>query len=251
MVVQMDFLKELQVYQSPYKKKRIGRPDDDGGYAVCDLPGTYDFFLSGGVANDISFEEDFLRKHPSVPHCFAFDGTVKEFPKTSERITFVKMNLADKTTETTTNFHEVFEKFQNLFLKIDIEGHEFRTVPTWFGKHMHRIKQMVIEIHTPADFKLHPEYYTELQDVDYMKLYDLLKGINETHTMVHFHPNNGCGLHKVGEILVPNVFECTFLRNDLITQKVPNEDPIPSSIDVRNHSYYPETVLKGWPYTRV
>lgn len=247
----MEFLKELQVYQSPYKKTRIGKSNDDGGYAVCELPGTYDFLLSGGVANDCTFEEDFLRAHPSVPHCFAFDGTVKEFPVTKERITFVNINLAEKTTETTTNFHELFEKFQNLFLKIDIEGHEFRVVPTWFGKHMHRIKQMVIEIHTPVDFKRHPNYYSDLQDVEYLQLYELLKGINETHTMVHFHPNNGCGLHQVGEVSVPNVFECTFVRNDLIPEKIPNKDPIPSNIDVRNHSYYPEITLQGWPYSCV
>lgn len=245
-------MEELQVYKSPYPKIRIGKQDDDGGYAVCQNVGSYDFFLSGGVADNITFEEDFLRKNTDVVHCFAFDGTVKEFPKTKERISFFKMNLAEKETESTTNFHKLLEKFQNVFLKLDIEGHEFRVLPTWFGKYMKNIKQMVIEIHTPMDFKLHPEYYTELQDVEYGKLYELLGGINQTHTLVHFHPNNGCGAHrvahKVGEIVVPNVFECTYLRNDLVSTKELNTDPIPSAIDVRNHSYYNEMSLEGWPY---
>lgn len=241
-------MEALQVYQSPYPKVRIGTPNDDGGYAVCQLPGDYDFLLSGGVANNIQFEEDFMKRYPTTLGCFAFDGTVKSFPPTSAKIEFVPMNCAAETTKMTSNFHEVLKNFHNVFVKVDIEGHEFRMVPTWINNYMDRIKQFVIEIHTPADIQKHPDAYPGLQDITHEHMFRMLGDISKTHTLVHFHPNNGCGLHKWQDYTIPNVFECTYIRNDFVTEKIPNKDPIPSPIDVRNHSWYPEIVLRGWPY---
>jgi hypothetical protein len=63
------------------------------------------------------------------------------------RITFVKKNLGAFETETTTNLESYFEKYNNIFLKLDIEGHEFRLLPSIF-KYFHKIKQIVIEYDT-------------------------------------------------------------------------------------------------------
>ena len=240
------YLKELQVYVSPYPKVRIGNPTNDGGYAVCELPGSYDGVLSGGVGNDCSFEEGLLRKYPDLPFCAAFDGTCVA-PLTSAPIRFIRKNLAAQTTETTTNLHEELAAAHDLFVKLDIEGHEFRIVPTW-GQHMTHIKQFVLELHTPADFGKHRECYEGLHDIPYEMVYGLLNFINQTHTLVHLHPNNGCGTHAFGGRNIPNVFECTFVRNEFVPHKTLNIDTIPSSIDVRNHSWYPEITLGGWPF---
>ena len=50
----------LTVYKSQFPKERIGK-DFDGGYIMIDIPGkTYDLLLSGGILDDISFEEEQL-----------------------------------------------------------------------------------------------------------------------------------------------------------------------------------------------
>jgi hypothetical protein len=91
---------------------------------------------------DISFEEEFLSFHPM--ECYAFDGTV-DFQST-EKIKFVKQNLGDNTNETT-NLHEYMIGKENVFMKIDIEGHEFRLFPSMIQNgDIHKIKQLVVEI---------------------------------------------------------------------------------------------------------
>jgi hypothetical protein len=65
----------LTVYESPYPKIRIGK-DSDGGYIIADIPNIkYSCLLSGGISDDISFEEDFIKKYPDTKKVFALDGT--------------------------------------------------------------------------------------------------------------------------------------------------------------------------------
>jgi hypothetical protein len=48
----------------------------DGGYVIADIDG-YDSLFACGIAGDITFEVDFIEKHP-IP-CHLFDGTIDEF----------------------------------------------------------------------------------------------------------------------------------------------------------------------------
>ena len=50
----------LTVYKSPFTKLRLGK-DNDGGYIIAEIPNVnYKTVLSGGIDNDISFEEKYL-----------------------------------------------------------------------------------------------------------------------------------------------------------------------------------------------
>jgi hypothetical protein len=237
----------LRVYESPYPKKRIGR-DRDGGYIISELPGAYDCFISGGISNDISFEQAFLNVHPGLP-CYAYDGTISGLPVADPRITFIKKNLGATESDTLTNLHGRMEPFTNIFMKLDIEGHEFRLLPTLLDGHMQRVKQLVIEIHSPGDIQLHPTYFKGLSDITHPVMFALLRRLNETHTLVHLHPNNGCATHYVDDILVPNVFECTYVRNDMVAERRLNKETLPTSLDRRNLPQKPEIVLQGFPWS--
>ena len=81
-------MENLLLYNSPFSKKRIGK-QNDGGYVISNLPDTYDLFLSGGIANDNTFENDFLLEYPNIP-CYAFDGTISELPQSNNKIVFIK-----------------------------------------------------------------------------------------------------------------------------------------------------------------
>ena len=244
----MDYLKELTLYKSPYPKKRVGNAGD-GGYIICDLPDNYDVLISGGICDNITFENHFLELFPQI-ECFAFDGTVDGLPRKNPKITFVRKNLGAENTESLSNLQEYLEPFHNIFMKIDIEGHEYNLFPAFSEKHMSKIKQLIIEIHTPADIKVKPLYYRDVGHITNSDMYNMIKSISKTHTLVHLHGNNGSRLcHMIEGVIVPNVFECTFIRNDFISNKVLNDEPLPTSLDSPNLVGAPDFSLKGFPYS--
>ena len=241
-------MENLIVYESPFVKQRIGK-ENDGGYVIVDLPDTYDLFISGGISDDISFEESMLNLYPNLI-CYAFDGTVEELPNKNNRIKFYKKNIGNFNNDNVTNLHEYIRPFNNIFMKMDIEGHEFRVMPTIIEANlMHKIKQLVIEIHSPGDIQLYPYYFNGLSDIDNVKMFDLLHNINKTHTLIHFHGNNGCNLQSVDGIVLPHVFELTYIRNDFyLTEKVKNTEPLPTPLDMKNIAHKPDYEFKGFPY---
>ena len=242
----MAAMDSLIVYKSIHKKIRVGKPYD-GGYVICDLPGSYDCIIGCGIADDISFEQKLLEMYPSIP-CYAFDGTIEKLPVADPRISFVRKNVGVLETDATTNLHCYLEKHRDVFMKMDIEGHEFRVLPVLVDRYMDRIKQLVLEVHTPGDIRLHPDYFKGLQDVNDPFMLALLGKIKETHTLVHVHGNNCCRTYSIDDIFMPNVFECTFVRNDCIPVRIPSDEPIPSPIDMPNGASHPDIVLKGYPW---
>jgi hypothetical protein len=236
----------LIIYNPEYTKVRIGRKND-GGYVICNLPTHYDYFVSGGISSDISFEQAFLDKYPSV-QCIAFDGTIDNLPKVDPRISFIKKNLGKDETDTTTNLHSVIEPYSNIFMKIDIEGHEYCLFSSFTEEHMKKISQLVLEIHTPGDIALHPEYFVGLSDITNTVMFDLLKKLNTTHTLVHLHPNNGCKTYHVDGVHIPNVFECTYILNDYVKHRTPNSESLPLSIDMPNIPRKPIVKFDSYPF---
>jgi len=239
----------LILYSTEYKKERIGKPYD-GGYVIYELPSVYDCFISGGISNDISFEQAFLTKYPDIP-CFAFDGTISSLPVADTRIQFIQKNLGNQETHNLTNLHSTIEPFKNIFMKIDIEGHEFRLFPTFTERHMNSIKQLVVEIHSPGDIQLYPNYFRGLSDIQHSQMLQFFEKINKTHTLVHVHPNNGCKTYYVDGIHLPNVFECTFIRNDFVSDRVPNNLPLPTVMDMPNIPNNPIVVFDKYPFCKV
>lgn len=238
-------MNNLILYSPEHPIQRIGK-NNDGGYVICNLPGSYDLFISGGVSNDISFEQHFLNLYPSLK-CYAFDGTVDGLPANDDRIIFVKKNLGRDESSETTNLKQYMDAYENIFMKIDIEGHEFRLFPE-LENYMLKIKQLVLEIHSPGDIKLHPNYFAGLGDIDHPFMFKMFAMLNKTHTLVHVHANNGCMTHMYDGIVIPNVFECTFIRNDFVTTKTPNKENLPLSIDMKNVLSRPDYYINYYPF---
>jgi len=161
-----------------------------------------------------------------------------------------KKNLGNTESETTTNLHSIMENYSNIFMKIDIEGHEFRLFPTFSEEQMKKIQQLVIEIHSPGDIQLHPYYFVGLSDITHSVMMEFFAKINSTHTMVHLHPNNGPATYYVDGIHLPNVFECTFIRNDCVKNRIPNSKPLPTAIDMPNFPDKPVVVFDSYPFVQ-
>lgn len=242
-------MENLIVYNTGHSKRRIGR-NMDGGYVINELPGNYDILISGGIANDISFEIDFLNTYKGI-NCLAYDGTTKlkiDEKQLNNNIKIVKKNLGKENNNILTNLHQEIKEYNNIFLKLDIEGHEFRILPTFNDEQMKKFKQIVLEIHTPFDIEKYNNYFKGLSDIKIDNLFDLLKKINKTHTLVHLHANNGCLMALVDKIPLPHVFEVTYIRNEFSSNKIKNSTPLPTSLDCKNIVEKKDYLLDGFPY---
>jgi hypothetical protein len=240
-------MENLILYTSTYEKIRLGKPHD-GGYVITKLPENYDLFISGGIANDVSFEKNLLSLYPNLK-AYAFDGSINYLPENVDNLFFVKKFLGNHNDEYTTNLIEYIENYNDMFFKIDIEGHEFRLMPEIINKgYITKIKQLVIEIHSPADINMFPDYFKGLQDINNDSMFNLLNEFNKTHTLIHFHANNGCKMQKINDIDLPHVFELTYIRNDFVTERIKNKEPLPTSIDMKNICDKPDYSFNCYPY---
>jgi hypothetical protein len=76
---------------------------------------------------------------------------------------------------------------------------------------------------------------------------NVLKKLNNTHKVIHLHANNCCGTSIYDNIIVPNIFECTYLRNDLQDFTILSNELIPSSLDTPNIGGL-DIILNGYPF---
>lgn len=209
----------LTVYKSPFPKKRLGK-DRDGGYVIVDIPDVnYFIFLACGVGGDISFEEDFINDYPNAKS-YLFDGTVDKLPTEKDNnFTFIKKNIDNFNDNNTTNMHDIIDNNDNIFLKMDIEGAEIPWLKGLSHQQMNKFKQIVMEFHWPFSDK-------EI---------DAFNKINNSHYLVHFHGNNNCGVRYHNGVIIPDVFECTYLHKSYFNSNPElNTEPIPTSFDMPN-----------------
>lgn len=227
-----------------YKNKiRLGN-NYDGGYVIADLPGKYDCYLSCGVNNEESFTRDFLSKfYIPLGNSFAFDGTIDRYPyKYTTDIFFMKKNIDSDETSTTTNLKPILEKYSNIFLKMDIEGGEYK----WLNSdiELSNIKQLVIEFHGTLD---------DSWNVTRSEKNKAMEKILETHTLIHCHANNYGTIYAKNFYghSFPSVIECTFIRNDQLISKKLNTDELPvENIDFKNNINKDEIKLNFWPFVK-
>jgi hypothetical protein len=232
----------LLVYKSKYKKIRLGS-DNDGGYVISDIPIKYDCLISCGISNDITFEKSFCMKYPDVK-IIGFDGTIECLPEECDSITFIKKNITPYNSPLTTNLHDLIPSYDNIFLKMDIETYEFRWLQTLTVEQLNKFTQIVIEFHFPFN----EPGFTHLDEPLPVpeKMFTLTK-LAATHTLVHLHANNCCGTTVYENMVVPNVFECTYVRKDIQNGGRFNTDTIPSSLDRPNLLNMPDITL-SYPF---
>ncbi len=224
----------LTVYKSPYDKVRLGK-DNDGGYIIAQIPDvSYDLFLSGGIETDISFEEDFIEMYD--PLTYSFDGTINCLPKENNKINFIKKNIGNENTENITNLHNEINLAKNIFIKMDIEGGEIPWILSLSNEHMNKFAQIVMEFHFP---------FLEVEKEVFNKL-------NTNHYLIHFHGNNyeSTQIHK--DVIIPNVFECTYLHKKYFNS-IPklNSDLIPGLLDMSNNKFNQDICINYSPFVNL
>jgi len=219
-------------------KWRLGSAGD-GGYVITQTVGEYDCYISAGIGDEESFSRDFLKAFRINPFdCYAFDGTVDKYPfEYTTNIMFIKKNIGGTNSDHTTNLSYLLGSYEDIFLKMDIEGGEYLWLAAAEESELNNIVQMVIEFHGINDDSWGTPYAEKIACL--MKLL-------RNHVIVHAHGNNEGGT----EDGFPNVLELT-----LINKRAYNAGgrkstvPLPiSGLDFRNNPYKPEIDLNHYPF---
>lgn len=204
------FIDFFKIYKYD-KKIRLGI-NKDGGYVIAyDLPKIgdtdYDCYISAGVSTEESFTRDFLNKYKiNKERCYAFDGTIDKYPtEYGNQITFIKKNIDNTNNDATTNMRDIINKCDNIFLKMDIEGCEYKWLKEITTDELKKFKQIVIEFHGILDDSWWCNHDDKIRC--WIKLF-------KTHYLVHAHGNNE-GTQVNG---MPNTIELTYINKNLFVR---------------------------------
>jgi hypothetical protein len=192
-------------------KIRLGN-NSDGGYVIANIS-NYDCYVSAGVSNEESFSRDFIEKFGMTRfNSYAFDGTIDKFPyKYTKNITFIKKNIGPIASDNIANLGYIMENYNDIFLKMDIEGCEYEWILGLTSENLNKFKQIVVEFHGINDDSWNALYEDKV---------NCLKKISETHYLLHVHGNN----YSKTTNFVPDTIETTYVRKDLFDSCPPLND---------------------------
>jgi hypothetical protein len=230
-------LKALEVYQ--YDKKIRKGGNNDSGWVIAELDGSYDAYFSCGVSNEESFSRDFIATYNmKKENNFAFDGTIVDYPyQYTTEINFIKKDIGGSETSTTTNLRYLTDKYSSIFLKMDIEGGEYPWLLATDETTLRKFKQIVIEFHGINDDSWGcPLSYKQI----------CLEKLANTHYLVHAHGNN-CGSRING---IPDVIELTYVVKSYFASPPEfNKTPLPlASLDFPNNTAKADYPLTTYPF---
>jgi len=236
----MNNLDLLTVYNFD-NKIRYGEKKD-GGYVLGDLNGDYDCYISAGISDEESFSRDFINKYNMNEYnSFGFDGTIQNYPYNyTNKISFIKKNINSFNDNNNTNLSYLISKFNNIFLKMDIEGGEYPWLLSIDEEELQKFKQIVIEFHGIMDNEWNCSY------IDKVKC---LQKLSKTHYIIHAHGNNWGGVTNS----IPNVIELTYVNKKYFNDTPElNKTPMPIiNLDFPNNSRFYDINLNFYPFVNL
>jgi Methyltransferase FkbM domain len=227
----------LQVHHFD-KKVRCGN-NTDGGYVFGDLDNCeYDCYISAGISNEDSFSRDFIDKYNMNEYnSFGFDGTIAGYPyQYTKKISFIKKNIHAVDDDNNSSLGFLINKYNNIFLKMDIEGSEYHWLHSISEEQLKKFKQIVIEFHGITNNGWGSTYASKLS---------CLEKLSKTHYIIHAHGNNhGPVVNKI-----PDVIELTYVNKSYFTE-VPklNTNPLPiPNLDFANNGRFDRDIDLNFP----
>jgi hypothetical protein len=255
----LEILEQLKVQNSVNEKKRIGNAGDSG-YVIVDGY-YYDFYISAGIADNVTFDNHFNYLHPEIDG-MCIDGTCNRPKNLVGKYDYIKKFVGNGSKFSTaesqfTTLNEFCIDKKNIFIKMDIEGSEWNWIMEF--EHFQNVKQIVIECHGLFDRRTNEFGWMQIGDYKYETILLALKKLNKTHFLVHIHGNNGGGSFDLrsksisestrGSDELPVVVELTFLRKEdcQFCGDYKNGFPI-VGLDTPNYLHLPEIILDKYPF---
>ena len=232
----------LEVYGYD-KKKRLGN-EMDGGYVIGLLDGGYQCYISAGISNEESFSRDFIHMYKmDQSNSFAFDGTIESYPyEYTRNISFVKKNISCLSDNEHTNLKELISKYNDIFLKMDIEGGEYPWLMSLNSEELDRFKQIVIEFHGITGNGWNCNYHTKMHCLEKLK---------KTHYLIHAHGNNwGSVVNGIPDVIELTYVNKSYFDSHFMTTLLQNHLPLPDTqLDFPNKPDSPEIDLNHYPFS--
>ena len=216
-------LELFKIWDCGLPKCRYGN-QYDGGYVIADGL-DYDYFLSCGIGGNITFEFEFIKDNPIIGKSF-FDADLIRDEITKEKLRLIPdLNFYWLKINSETNLHEYLRKYKNIFLKMDIEGGEFKWIESLPLELLSSIRQMVIEFH------------------DVQRSIECIEKLQLTHSLIHLHGNNYSPCIRIDNQEFPSVYEATFVRTSDFPDIKLSDKKYPCPFDSPNNPYKPEIDL--------
>lgn len=234
----MKNLELLKVYNFD-KKIRLGA-NQDGGYVIGDIDEKYDCYISAGISYEESFSRDFLNKYTYLNknNCYAYDGTIDNYPyQYTKNILFIKKNINSYNDNNNSNLFFLINNYNNIFLKMDIEGYEYEWLLHIDENNLNKFKQIVIEFHGINGNNWNYHYNDKIK---------CLKKLSKTHYLIHVHGNNYS--HAIYNI--PDIIELTYINKNYFNS-IPelNTHPLPiANLDFPNNNSCYDYNLNFYPF---
>uniref|UniRef100_A0A6C0D219 Uncharacterized protein n=1 Tax=viral metagenome TaxID=1070528 RepID=A0A6C0D219_9ZZZZ len=235
----MNHLDLLHVYK--YDKKIRYGTYGDGGYVIAELDGGYDCYISAGISDEESFSRDFINKYNmNKDNSYGFDGTIQDYPYQYTRdITFIKKNINNFNDDKNSNLYFLTNGYNNIFLKMDIEGGEYPWLLQIDESQLNKYKQIVIEFHGLTSHGWGCHYDDKVK---------CLEKLSKTHYIVHAHGNNW------GPVVngFPDVLELTYINKNYF-KSVPeiNTMSLPIvNLDFPNRGDMNDIPLNFYPFVK-
>jgi hypothetical protein len=244
-----DILDALVVYNPKNNKIRLGSSGNgngDGGYVIIDGY-EYDYYIGCGIGYSTQFDFEFSQKYPNITG-LAFDGEIKHYPNLPSNIKFISKNISTNNTNHETNLNHEMQNFNNIFMKMDIEAHEWNWIKSF--NHFDKIKQFVIEIHGLFDGDTSDGSWSNIGKYKPEDIKSCLEIINQTHHLIHFHANDNGKYEFFDGKEFPTVAELTYIRKKDCLIEGLNKTPFPiTGLDYSNGRERHILELSKYPFT--
>tara|TARA_B100000029_G_C17491267_1_gene929200 strand:+ start:521 stop:1312 length:792 start_codon:yes stop_codon:yes gene_type:complete len=234
---------------------RLGRKED-GGYIISEkVLKNCNILISFGMANDWSFEQDFLN-YNKENKVYIYDHTVnliyflKRFYKSLKRLFYLKSspsNINTKLNELIKYLKIDKKKFIHIKKKVDIINSNFQVdIKKIFS--ITNNKKIILKIDIEGDeYKIFDEilnfsnqietFLVEFHEIEKNRdeFISIIQKIQKNYFIIHLHANNITGYCNDN---LPKTIEFTFLKKNNLKLNLKNINSYPiKNLDYPNHPY--------------
>lgn len=186
-----------------YKKIRIGNKSD-GGYILLNDLNNIKIGYSFGISREISFDKELADNNIDV---YMYDHTINSLPFENSKfhwkkigLTGIKNNKSNMKTLSELIKENGHSNETNMILKMDIESYEWDVFQNLPISNLRQFKYIVGEFHFSSS--------------NYLKYYNILKKLNETHQIFHIHCNNCGRIISLNGYSICSLMEISFIQKE-------------------------------------
>ena len=132
----------------------------------------------------------------------------------------------------------IIQADKDIILKLDIEGDEYASLIDISKENLKKVRILVIEFHDLRNLR---------NDI-FLNLFDkVINKLNNYFYVCHLHINNISKIKKIGDYLMPDMIEMTFIRKNRVKNFSSKFSILPHKLDSKTVNSVKEKFLdKSW-----